>query len=265
MKRLVAPKSWMLDKLGGIYAPRPSPGPHKLRESIPVIVLLRNRLKYALTRHEVQIIVMERLVKIDQKVRTDMNFPAGFQDVISLEKTNEHFRLLYDAKGRFTLTRIHNKHANFKLCRVKKLSWGNKTSVGRNPFRNGRSGSVPYIVTHDGRTIRYPDPLIKVNDTIKIDLTDSKIVDHLKFESGALVMLTGGHNQGRVGTIVHRDRHPGSFDIVHVQDANGNKFATRINNVFVIGKGGRSLIKLPKSKGIRLNILEERDIRLGEE
>ena len=25
---------------------------------------------------------------------------------------------------------------------------------------------VPYIVTHDGRTIRYPDPLVKVNDSV---------------------------------------------------------------------------------------------------
>ncbi len=38
LKRLAAPSSWMLDKLSGTYAPRPSPGPHKLRESLPLIV-----------------------------------------------------------------------------------------------------------------------------------------------------------------------------------------------------------------------------------
>ena len=31
LKRIAAPKSWMLDKLGGIYTTRPSQGPHKLR------------------------------------------------------------------------------------------------------------------------------------------------------------------------------------------------------------------------------------------
>ena len=31
MKRLATPKGWMLTKLGGIYATRPSQGPHKLR------------------------------------------------------------------------------------------------------------------------------------------------------------------------------------------------------------------------------------------
>lgn len=78
MKRLAAPKSWMLDKLGGVFAPRPSSGPHKLRESLPLIIMLRNRLKYAITRSEVEKIVKQRVIKVDGKVRTDMTFPAGF-------------------------------------------------------------------------------------------------------------------------------------------------------------------------------------------
>lgn len=44
---------------------------------------------------------------------------------------------------------------------------------------------------------------------------------------GNTCMITGGHNIGRVGSIVHRERHPGSFDIVHVKDAVGHTFATR--------------------------------------
>lgn len=61
-----------------IQAPRPSPGPHKLRECLPLIVLLRNRLKYALTGDEVKRIVKQRLIKVDGKIRTDPTFPAGF-------------------------------------------------------------------------------------------------------------------------------------------------------------------------------------------
>merc|ERR1740125_53626 len=118
LKRLNAPKAWMLDKLGGTFAPKPSPGPHKLRECIPLVIILRNRLKYALTRKEVLSIVMQRLVKIDGKARTDMNFPTGFMDVISIEKTGENFRILYDSKGRFILHRITDKEAAYKLCKV---------------------------------------------------------------------------------------------------------------------------------------------------
>ena len=78
LKRLNAPKHWMLDKLTGTWAPRPSAGPHKLRESLPLIIFLRNRLKYALTKQEVQSICAQRLVKVDGKVRTDVTYPAGF-------------------------------------------------------------------------------------------------------------------------------------------------------------------------------------------
>lgn len=83
------------------------------------------------------------------------------------------------------------------------------------------------MVTHDGRTIRYPDPNVKVNDTIQLEIATAKILDYIKFESGNLCMITGGRNLGRVGTVINRERHPGSFDIVHVKDANGHVFATR--------------------------------------
>ena len=68
----------MLNKMGGVWAPHPSCGPHKLRECLPLILIIRNRLKYALTNHEVKMICMQRLVKVDGKVRTDATYPAGF-------------------------------------------------------------------------------------------------------------------------------------------------------------------------------------------
>lgn len=245
LKRLAAPSSWMLDKLGGTYAPRPSPGPHKLRESLPLTVFLRNRLKYALTGKEVTAILMQRLVKVDGKVRTDETFPAGFMDVITIEKSGEHFRLLYDVKGRFTIHRISPEEANFKLCKVRRAQLGAK--------------GVPHIVTHDGRTIRYPHPDIKVNDSVKFDFVQNKIVDHIKFEPGNVVMITGGRNMGRSGVIVHKERHLGGFDIVHVRDVLDRTFATRIGNVFVIGEGAKAQVSLPKGKGVKLSITEQRD------
>ncbi|CEF61267.1 40S ribosomal protein S4 [Strongyloides ratti] len=249
LKRLAAPRHWMLDKLGGVFAPRPVAGPHKLRESLPLILFLRNRLKYALTYRDAQAICKERSVKVDGKVRTDMRYPAGFMDVISLDKTNEVFRLLYDVKGRYTTHRITKQEGSIKLCKVKKVYTGQK--------------GVPCLTTHDGRTIRYPDPHVKNEDTVVIDIESGKITDFVKFDAGNLCMITGGRNTGRVGIIGHREKHPGSFDIVHVKDAAGHSFATRANNVFVIGKGATPLISLPVGKGIKLTIAEERDARLA--
>jgi len=248
----------MLSKLGGCWAIRPGTGPHKLRESLPVAIALRNRLKYALTRREVIMISNRRLVHVDGKVRTDPRYPTGFMDVLHLDKSDENFRVLYDIKGRFVLHRIAAEEASYKLCRVMKLSKGKKASIGHNAFQTGQMKAIPYIVTHDGRTIRYPDPKVEVADTVKFDMKTNKVVGHLKFDVGNLAMVTKGANIGRVGVIVHKERHPGSFDIVHLKDRKGNAFATRSGNVFVIGENNQPWVSLPKAKGMKMTVLEEK-------
>jgi small subunit ribosomal protein S4e len=259
MKRLQAPKHWMLNKLGGTWAPRPSTGPHKMRESLPLSLILRNRLKYALTRRETLMIVMRRHVEVDKKIRTDLNYPAGFMDVVEIKDTDEHFRLLYDVKGRFVLHRITEEETKYKLLRVVKQAVGKKASIGHNPFKHGQEAAIPYVTTHDGRTIRYVDPAVKVNDTVKFDFATGKVTGVYKFEIGQVAMITRGANIGRVGEIVGRDKHPGSFEIVHLRDKRGNNFATRIANVFVIGEGKSPAVSLPKGKGLAHTVLEERE------
>ncbi|KAF7156424.1 hypothetical protein CNMCM5623_010094 [Aspergillus felis] len=245
-KRLSAPSHWLLDKMSGTYAPKASPGPHKLRDCLPLIVFIRNRLKYALNGRETKAIMMQRLIKVDGKVRTDPTYPAGFMDVIGIEKTGENFRLIYDTKGRFTVHRIQAEEAEYKLCKVKRVQLG--------------KGGIPFLVTHDARTIRYPDPAIKVNDTVKVDIATGKITEFVRFDTGVVCMVTGGRNMGRVGVITHRERHDGGFNIVHIKDAIDNSFATRESNVFVIGQE-KPWISLPKGKGVKLTIAEERDRR----
>ena len=103
-----------------------------------MVIFLRNRLKYALNNRETKAILMQRLVKVDGKVRTDHTFPAGLMDVISLEKTGENFRLVFDTKGRYTVHRITGEEAQYKLGKIKRVQLGR--------------GGIPYCVTHDART-----------------------------------------------------------------------------------------------------------------
>ena len=98
----------------------------------------------------------------------------------------------------------HTKESRYKLCKVRKIFVGTK--------------GIPHLVTHDARTTRYPDPLIKVNVTIQIDLETGKITDFIKFDTGNLCMVTGGANLRRIGVITNRERHPSSFDVVQVNE-----------------------------------------------
>merc|ERR1711907_905295 len=136
---------------------------------------------------------MRRLIQIDGKSRTDPCFPAGFQDVVTLGKPEaaqsdgdniDRFRIMYDVKGRFKLHPIDAKDAKTKLCKVVKQAYTRK--------------GIPYIVTHDGRTIRYHDPLIKVNDTVKVNIATGKVDDILKFETGCGWQLVRHSSRERV-------------------------------------------------------------------
>merc|ERR1719258_343214 len=129
--------------------------------------------------------------------------------------------------ARFAIHRVGAEEAKYKLCRVKQLEMGAK--------------KVPYVVTHD--------------------IESNKIEDFIKFETGNLAMISGGKNTGRIGIITSRERHQGSFDIVHLKDSAGHSFATRLGNVFVIGEGNRPLVSLPRRKGIKQSIMEERAAR----
>jgi small subunit ribosomal protein S4e len=76
--------------------------------------------------------------------------------------------ILYDTNVFVTLYSV----LLFKLCKVKSVQFGQK--------------GVPSLNTYDGRTVRYPDPLIKPNGTIKIELETNKIADFIKFDVGNL-------------------------------------------------------------------------------
>ena len=247
LKRIHAPKGWMLSKVGGIWATKPSQGPHKLRECIPLNYLLRNKLKLALNGNEAKLIVKskEGNVSINCKVRTDPKFPVGIMDIITINKTGINYRVNFDVKGRWRLVKISKEEAKYKLCKVTKRSMGPKR--------------IPFITTSDGRTIRYPNPNIKEHDSIKINIETGEIVAFYKYKIGAPVFIVGGNNIGRAGNIEKIEKHPGSYEIVYIKDTTGKEFSTRLTNIFITGDQ-KTEINVEKYNNL-LSIIEERNLK----
>lgn len=239
-----------MNKMGGVFAVRPGQGPHKLRESIPLQVVLRDKLRFALTGREADVILHQKegLVRVNGKIRRDPKFPVGLMDVIDLPKAGIAYRVLYDSKGRFVFVKLPKGESAFKLCRVQ-----NK-QVGPN--------KIPYIVTNDGRTLRFVDSHVKLNDSLKLDLNTGEVQESFPMASGSLAFVSDGTNRGRVGTIVHISKLDANFDLVTLKDVSGHTFTTRINYVFVIGRD-KSAITLPRGEGIKLTILEEAEKRFA--
>ncbi|KAI5162981.1 small subunit ribosomal protein S4e [Nematocida ausubeli] len=250
LKRLNAPNSWILDKLGGTFAPRPRCGPHKLRECLPLCLIVRRKLSFAQNTKEVLHILNDRLVKVDGKIRKDPKYPAGIMDVISFDKIHENYRLLYNVNQKFCLQPITKEEAKFKICKV--LA---KRLEGR---------SILTLHTNDGRTIKYADPSINIGDSVKFNLETGEVMESFPLKVGNTAYAFRGKNLGCVGIIREVKVHISGFTISILEDLNGRMYTTRTDNLMAIGTAGESLITLPKERGIRTNALMESNMAYGE-
>jgi small subunit ribosomal protein S4e len=97
---------------------------------------------------------------------------------------------------------------------------------------------------------------------LQLNLETNEIESIIKFENNAIVIVNGGNNIGRVGVLQHVEHHPGSYEIAHVKDATGAHFSTRMSNIFAIGDSKKPMISLPKGKGIKMSLIEERRKRI---
>ncbi len=155
--------------------------------------------------------IVMQRLTVDDKMRTDMFYPMGSQVV--------------------------EEKAAYKLYRVNKVLHGPK--------------GVLYYTTYDSRTLCYPDPEIKVHDMVRLELATGKILNSAATEADNIVKNSGRNSMDRVGDITHRETHPGSFEMVHAKDAVDHTFTTRLLNVFLIGKGTKLWISLPKGNDRR--------------
>merc|ERR1719334_2746701 len=85
--------------------------------------------------------------------------------------------------------------------------------------------------------------------------------EHNVLFANILAVSQNPSDDGALQTL--KDNMKKHFDYVHVKDSNGHTFATRLTYVFIIGKGNKPYISLPKGKGLKLSIAEERDKRLA--
>jgi len=253
LKRLRAPKHWMLSKLDGIYAIRPRSGPHNGKECIPMSIFLRHKLRYALIGKEVIKIVKSRHVYVNGRVITDHKFPLGLMDIISIPKTGENFRLILDCRGRYYPRPLEDNEAEWTLVKcIKKFK-----------FKHNRIN----FLAHNGWQFAYPNPEIKINDSVKVMIKDKQNPEKqevIKFKIGCEALCTGGRNKGRIGIVTSRTRIPAGQDIVKLTDSQSSVFTTQLKNVFVIGDGkNQALVGYDgKRNGIRRNLTEDRLYRI---
>lgn len=229
LKRFKSPKTWPIHQKENTWTVKPAAGPHAIKESLPLMIVVRDILGIADNSREAKTIINNGEVLVDGRVRKDYKFPVGFMDVIQIPKNNGIYRVLSDSKGRLLLHEIKEENSEFKLCNIEKISLvkGGKTQLG----------------LHDGRNILTEETL-KVGDVVKLQIPDQEILESIAFEEGNLGLVTGGKHTGEIGKIKEINITKSSMSNTVVIETNNNTFLTLKDYVFVIGNE-EPIISLP--------------------
>lgn len=217
ISRLAAPKSWPIKRKGIKFVTKPSPGPHKLKESIPLNLILRNLLGYVETTREAKKILNSGKVLVDKVVRKDHKFPVGVMDIIKIPSINEYYRVLYNKKGKFILHKINKQEAEIKPEKI----------IGKTILKKNKT----QLNLYDGKNIIIKEDKYKVGDSIII--IKDEIKKHLKLEKDALIYLIGGKHISLIGTLKEIHRLQNSPDRISFKVDN-KTFETLKKYAFVI-------------------------------
>lgn len=217
-KRLSAPKTIKVPRKIKKWLVKTGPGPHN-KNAVPLLVIVRDFLELADTAREARRIIAAGEILVDGVPRKDYRFPVGLFDIVSIPKLGKSYRILFDEKGRYVPKEVEDD--KLKLYKIT-----NKTMV---------KGGKVQLNLFDGTNILASNEY-KTKDSILMEIPEKKIVDHLKFEEGALVMITGGSHAGEMGRIKRYKVVRGSApNLVTIEGENG-EFTTIEDHIFVVGK-----------------------------
>jgi len=194
LKRQMAPQFWGINRKNKRFVVTVRPGPHKKEFAIPTAVFLRDTLKIVDSLREAKSAIYGGRVKIDGVVRKSLHHAIGLMDVVELQDVSEIYRLVPTDGKILKPVKINESEKSKKIVRV-----ASKTTI-----KNGKT----QIGFHDGRSV-ISDSKVNVGDSCLIQVPEQKILDVLKLEKNAHVLVTRGVNAGQIGKV--ETIEPGTF------------------------------------------------------
>ncbi len=237
LKRLPAPKAFRIPRKQAKFTGRPSPGPHRLNECIPLFIVIRDHLRWANTGKEAKKIISSGKCKIDGRVIRNYRFPVGLMDVLTIPSVDEQFRILPHTGSPLILHPISEEESNIKLIKII-----HKTIV---------KGGEIQLNLHDGRNkllleeeLEDMDPEhLTIGSTLKMTVPDQQIQDLFPLESGVSALVTAGRNIGLQGRVLELERKMGGGTAI-LQATKEKIFRTALEFIFVVGRSD-PVISLP--------------------
>ncbi|WP_292320499.1 30S ribosomal protein S4e [Caldisphaera sp.] len=239
IKAKTAPVFWPVPRKVRPWTVKPSPGPHKVEQSLPLMLVLRDLLKYAESGKEAIKIIAEGKIKVDGKVVRDYKYPLSVMDVLEIPENDEYYRVIPYPTDYLRLHKISKEEASIKPVRIE-----NKTVVkGGNIQLNLSGGRNILIKLNEKEKKEVPYNTL---DTLLIGLPNQDIKDHIPFQIGDSALIVWGKNVGRLGKLVSINKQWGwKWTSITLEGKDGKKIQTALEYVLVVGKE-KPVITLPE-------------------
>lgn len=218
LKRLAAPRTWKVKRKGLRFITRPNPSGHTLDFCLSINTVLKDLLGYANSAKEVKFIVHNQEVIVDGKRITDPKHALGFMSVLQLPKLKESYRLLIDTKGCLVLHEINGAEVEMKPVEIL-----NKRKIKGGKIQLNLGAGINLLVEKEG---------YKCGESLIIKLPDFKIAEHVKFDKGTYIFLTGGSHVGEHGVVESYDDK-----YVEFKSHSGDKMNTQRRFAIAVGAG----------------------------
>ncbi len=223
LKRLASPKHWPVPRRIKKWAVRPKPGPHGIKDGIPLLILVRDILGLALTGREARRIISQKRILVDGKPRYDYKFIVGVMDVISIPDIDLNLRLVPDAKHHIKPIEIPREEADKKLVKIER-----KVSIKEGKLQLG---------THDGRNfVIHPESEyfgVSLGDSLLIRVPQQEVLRYFPLREGYIGIILKGEKAGRICRIEKVS------ELVEAKDLDRPDKIYRVlpHNIMVVGEG----------------------------
>ena len=215
-KRHTAPKSWHILRKAGVFITTMRPGAHNKSLALPLSVILKDVVNVANSTREVKRALHLKQVLVDGTRVKDHKKAVGVMDTIHVKDEDKSYRISINDSGRLFAVPIKNDESSKKVVRV----------IGKTRI----SKSKTQLNLQDSRNILVEKDDVKVGDSLLIEVPSQKIVETLKLEEGATIMLTGGKHMGYQGKVLNLHEDKVLFETKE------GKFTTSKKYSLVIGK-----------------------------
>ncbi len=182
-KRKTIGKFWPVARKGTKYVAVPN---HNQYDSLPLVIVMRDVLKFVRTTKELKKLLYEKKVQINNKIVHETNYPISLFDILTLPDMKRNYKAVLTNQKKLVMEEIPDAESHQKIYKVinKKMLEGKKIQLN---LMHGRN-----IISKEK---------VNTGDSIVYNLRENKIIKIIPMEKGRTVFVNQGKHSGISGKI----------------------------------------------------------------